>query len=109
MNALATIGLFFVTAIAEILGCYLSYLWVKKDGSIWLLLPAAMSLIAFVWLLTLHPFAAGKIYAAYGGVYVATALIWMLIIERVAPDKWDLVGASISVLGMAVIFFMPRD
>jgi len=109
MNALATIGLFFVTAIAEILGCYLSYLWVKKDGSIWLLLPAAMSLIAFAWLLTLHPFAAGKIYAAYGGVYVATALIWMLIIERVVPDKWDLVGASISVLGMAVIFFMPRD
>lgn len=109
MNALATISLFFATAIAEILGCYLSYLWIKKDGSTWLLLPATISLIVFVWLLTLHPFAASKVYAAYGGVYVATALIWMLIVERVIPDKWDLVGASISILGMMIILFMPRD
>ncbi|MFZ1852848.1 MAG: YnfA family protein [Nitrosomonas sp.] len=109
MNALATIGLFFVTAILEILGCYLSYLWIKKDGSIWLLLPAVVSLMAFSWFLTFHPFAAGKVYAAYGGVYVATALIWMLVIEKVVPDKWDLVGASIAILGMMIIFFMPRD
>ena len=108
MGVLATIGLFFVTAIAEILGCYLSYLWIKKDGSIWLLFPAIISLVVFAWLLTLHP-VASRVYAAYGGVYVATALIWMLIIERVIPDKWDLIGAGISILGMAIIFFMPRN
>ena len=109
MGVLATIGLFFVTAIAEILGCYLSYLWIKKDGSIWLLFPAIISLVVFAWLLTLHPVAASRVYAAYGGVYVATALIWMLIIERVIPDKWDLIDAGISILGMAIIFFMPRN
>lgn len=108
MNVLATIGLFFFTAIAEILGCYLSYLWLRKDASIWLLLPAGVSLMIFVWLLTLHPYEAGKVYAAYGGVYVATAIIWLLIVEKVIPDKWDLIGASISIFGMIVIFFAPR-
>ncbi len=62
----------------------------------------------FAWLLTLHPYEAGKVYAAYGGVYVATAMIWLLIVEKVIPDKWDLIGASISMLGMLVIFFAPR-
>ncbi len=67
--------LFFVTALAEIVGCFLPYLWLRKEGSPWLLLPAAVSLAAFVWLLTLHPAASGRVYAAYGGVYVATALL----------------------------------
>jgi small multidrug resistance family-3 protein len=70
-----TIGLFILTALAEILGCYLPYLWLRKQGSAWLLLPAALSLILFTWLLTLHPTASGRVYAAYGGVYVAVALL----------------------------------
>ncbi|HII2983107.1 TPA: YnfA family protein, partial [Yersinia enterocolitica] len=69
--------LFFVTALAEIIGCFLPYLWLRKGASMWLLLPAAASLALFVWLLTLHPAASGRVYAAYGGVYVATALIWL--------------------------------
>ncbi|HBC2531647.1 TPA: YnfA family protein, partial [Serratia marcescens] len=71
---LKTTLLFFATALAEIIGCFLPYLWLKKQGSAWLLLPAAVSLMLFVWLLTLHPAASGRVYAAYGGVYVATAL-----------------------------------
>jgi len=70
MFELKTVLLFFVTALAEIVGCYLPYLWLKEDKSIWLLLPAAGSLALFVWLLSIHPAAAGRVYAAYGGVYV---------------------------------------
>ena len=67
---LKTIGLFVITALAEIVGCYLPYLWLKEDKSIWLLVPAAISLALFAWLLSLHPTAAGRVYAAYGGVYI---------------------------------------
>lgn len=65
-----TVGLFVLTAIAEIVGCYLPYLWLRQDKSILLLIPAAISLAAFAWLLTLHPTATGRVYAAYGGVYI---------------------------------------
>ncbi|EGP5933093.1 YnfA family protein [Escherichia coli] len=76
--------LFFATALCEIIGCFLPWLWLKRNSSIWLLLPAGISLALFVWLLTLHPAASGRVYAAYGGVYVCTgaliALCGMLII-----------------------------
>jgi drug/metabolite transporter superfamily protein YnfA len=72
---LKTLGLYVVTALAEIIGCYLPYLWLKRSGSPWLLIPGMASLALFVWLLTLHPAALGRVYAAYGGVYVAVALI----------------------------------
>lgn len=65
--SLNIIGLFFLTALAEIAGCYFPYLWMKKQGGAWLLLPAALCLMLFVWLLTLHPEASGRIYATYGG------------------------------------------
>ncbi|OTB53985.1 hypothetical protein AW061_19520 [Escherichia coli] len=65
--------LFFATALCEIIGCFLPWLWLKRNASIWLLLPAGISLALFVWLLTLHPAASGRVYAAYGGVYVCTA------------------------------------
>ena len=68
MEMLRTFGLFVVTAVAEIVGCYLPYLWLREGRSAWLLLPAALSLAVFAWLLSLHPTAAGRVYAAYGGV-----------------------------------------
>lgn len=108
MLEIKTVTLFIITAIAEIVGCYLPYLWLKKGASAWLLLPAAISLGLFVWLLTLHPTAAGRVYAAYGGVYVAIALGWLWLIDGVRPTFWDLVGASITLTGMAVIMFSPR-
>jgi small multidrug resistance family-3 protein len=103
-----TILLFIATAIAEIAGCYLPYLWLRKSGSAWLLLPAAVSLALFAYLLTLHPQGAGRTYASYGGVYVAIAVFWIWIIERQTPDRWDLIGASVAVAGMAIIAFGPR-
>lgn len=103
MLVVKTALLFVVTALAEITGCYLPYLWLRKDGSGWLLLPAAVSLAVFVYLLTLHPAASGRTYAAYGGVYVATALVWLKIVDGEALSSRDWIGAGLSLLGMAVI------
>ncbi|HEG0619136.1 TPA: YnfA family protein [Yersinia enterocolitica] len=95
--------LFFVTALAEIIGCFLPYLWLRKGASMWLLLPAAASLALFVWLLTLHPAASGRVYAAYGGVYVATALIWLKVVDGVKLSLFDWVGAAVALVGMLII------
>ncbi len=103
-----TFGLFFITAVAEILGCYLPYLWLKDGKSIWLLLPAALFLALFAWLLSLHPTAAGRVYAAYGGVYIFVAILWLWIVDGIRPTLWDIVGVSVALLGMAIIMFAPR-
>ncbi|WP_396652148.1 YnfA family protein [Methylobacter tundripaludum] len=103
MLILKTTALFLVTALAEIIGCFLPYLWLRKSGSSWLLLPAMISLSLFVWLLTLHPAASGRVYAAYGGVYVATALVWLRVVDGERLSVLDWVGAGIALLGMAII------
>ncbi len=95
--------LFIATALAEIIGCFLPYLWLRKGGSIWLLLPAAVSLALFVWLLSLHPAASGRVYAAYGGVYVAVALLWLYVVDGVKLSMYDWVGAGVALLGMGII------
>ncbi|MGN6580786.1 MAG: YnfA family protein [Bordetella sp.] len=100
--------LYVATAIAEIVGCYLPYLWLRQGRSVALLIPAALSLAAFAWLLTLHPNAAGRVYAAYGGVYICVALIWLWLVEGISPTRWDLAGVTCSLLGMAIIAFQPR-
>src|SRR5690606_6498286 len=91
MFELKTVALFIVTALAEIAGCYLPYLWLKQDKSIWLLVPGALGLALFAWLLSLHPAAAGRVYAAYGGVYVCVAIFWLWLIDGIRPTTWDLV------------------
>ena len=101
-------GLFILTAVAEIEGCFLPYLWLRRGGSPWLLVPAAASLSAFAWLLSLHPNAAGRTYAAYGGVYIATAMLWLAIVERQQPTRSDLVGASLCIAGAAIIVLGAR-
>lgn len=108
MFMMKTAGLFVVTAVAEIVGCYLPYLWLRGRADTWVLAPAALSLVAFVWLLTLHPFAAGRTYAAYGAVYVVTALVWLWAVDGVRPGRWDVLGGALALAGMAVIAFAPR-
>lgn len=109
MEVAKVLALFVVTAVAEIVGCYLPYLWLKRDGSVLLLVPAAAALAAFVWLLTLHPYAAGRTYAAYGGIYIVVALAWLFLVQRVVPDRWDLIGGAVTLAGMAIIYFAPRE
>ncbi|MDO8293946.1 MAG: YnfA family protein [Gallionella sp.] len=100
-------GLFVITALAEIVGCYLPWLVLTHERSRWLLIPAALSLAAFTWLLTLHPGAAGRIYAAYGGVYVASAMLWLWQVDGITPTRWDLIGGAVSLAGMAIIAMQP--
>ncbi|MEO6026816.1 MAG: YnfA family protein [Candidatus Binatia bacterium] len=102
--------LFALTAVAEIVGCYLPYLWLRHGRSAWLLAPAALSLALFAWLLTLHPGSpAGRTYAAYGGAYVATAIVWLWLVDGQRPDRWDMLGATVGLAGMAIIYFGPRQ
>jgi small multidrug resistance family-3 protein len=100
-------ALFALTALAEIVGCYLPWLVVKSGKSPWLLLPACASLALFAWLLTLHPSAAGRTYAAYGGMYIVVALLWLRFVDGVALTRFDLVGAGLALGGMAVIALQP--
>ena len=105
---LKTFALFALTAVAEIVGCYLPYLWLRQGKSAWLLMPAALSLALFAWLLSLHPTAAGRVYAAYGGVYIGTAILWLWLVDKIRPTSWDLLGSAVALLGMAIIMFAPR-
>lgn len=107
-DLLRTAALFTLTALAEILGCYLPWLIVKQDRSWWLLVPAAISLGVFAGLLTLHPAAAGRTYAAYGGIYIAVALMWLWAVEGLTPTRWDLAGAAVAIAGMAIIMLQPE-
>lgn len=109
MAVLQTFLLFVLTALAEIIGCYLPYLWLRKSHSAWLLLPAAASLALFAWLLTLHPEASGRVYAAYGGVYISMALLWLWLADGVRPVASDWIGAGLCLAGMLVIMFGPRS
>jgi small multidrug resistance family-3 protein len=108
MDLVKSAGLFVLTALAEIVGCYMPYLWLQKGRSPWLLGPGIISLALFAWLLTLHPAAAGRVYAAYGGVYITVALGWLWIVDGVTPNLHDYVGVSLCLAGMSVIMLGPR-
>lgn len=109
MPLIQVTALFVVTAIAEIIGCYLPWLVLKQARPVWLLLPAAISLAVFSWLLTLHPSAAARTYAAYGGVYIAVALVWLYAVEGIALTRWDIAGAVVALIGMAIIMLQPAS
>lgn len=95
--------LFFATALCEIIGCFLPWLWLKRGASALLLIPAGVSLVLFVWLLTLHPAASGRVYAAYGGVYVCTALLWLRFVDGIRLSLYDWAGALVALCGMLII------
>ena len=105
---LFTVGLFTITAIAEIVGCYLGYQLLLEKKPLWYLIPLVISLAIFVWLLTLHPTATGRVYAAYGGIYVAVALIWLHLVDKVTLMAWDIAGGSVVLLGVCIIIFQPQ-
>ncbi|WP_353193710.1 YnfA family protein [Pandoraea pnomenusa] len=108
MAAMKTFALYIATAVAEIVGCYLPWLWLKQGRSAWLLVPGAISLALFAWLLTLHPAAAGRVYAAYGGVYITVAIVWLWLVDGMRPTSWDVAGVAVALVGMSLIAFQPR-
>ena len=102
-----TLLLYLATALAEIVGCYLPWLWLRQGGSSWLLLPAAASLALFTWLLTLHEATSGRVYAAYGGVYISVAIVWLWAVDGVRPSIWDVTGVAVAMAGMVIIAYQP--
>ena len=106
MTAVFYIG----AAVAEIAGCFAFWAWLKLDKSAWWLFPGVASLCLFAYLLTLvdaeH---AGRAYAAYGGVYILSALVWLWAAEGVKPDRWDVLGAIVCLIGAAIILWGPRS
>ena len=105
MTALA----FVTAAAAEIAGCFAVWAVLRLGAPSWWLLPGFASLILFAYLLTLvdSP-AAGRVYAAYGGIYIAMSLVWLWLAEGFKPDRWDVAGAALSLAGAAIIIFGPR-
>lgn len=104
-----TLAAYIGAAIAEIAGCFAFWAWLRLDKSIWWIVPSMVSLALFAYLLTLvDSAAAGRTYAAYGGIYIAISLLWLWTIEGVEPDRWDIIGASVCLIGAAIIIGAPR-
>ena len=104
-----TFAAYIGAAIAEIAGCFAFWAWIRLDKPVWWLLPGMASLALFAYLLTLvDSAAAGRAYAAYGGVYIASSLAWLRLVEGVKPDRWDSIGAAVCLVGAAIIIAAPR-
>jgi len=102
--------LFITAAIAEIAGCFAFWAWLRLDKSALWAIPGTLSLIAFAVLLTRVDVAfAGRAYAGYGGVYIVASLGWLWLIEDAQPDRWDIIGGTVCLLGAAIILWGPRS
>lgn len=109
MPIAATFAVYVLAALAEIGGCFAFWAWLRLDRSALWALPGLLLLSAFAFLLTRIDVAlAGRAYAAYGGIYIATSLVWLWVVEGARPDRWDLIGAVVCLVGTAIILFGPR-
>lgn len=96
-------------ALAEIAGCFAFWAWLRLGQPFWWTLPGTAALVLFAWLLTqVEADAAGRAFAAYGGVYIAASLAWLMLVEGVRPDRWDWIGAAVCIVGAGIILFGPR-
>ncbi|HMN51286.1 MAG: YnfA family protein [Xanthobacteraceae bacterium] len=104
-----SIAIFALTALCEIAGCFAFWAWLRLGKSALWLIPGTLSLVAFAWLLTyVESEAAGRTYAAYGGVYIVASLLWLWTVEGARPDRWDAIGAAVCLIGAGIILFGPR-
>ena len=100
---------YLIAAIAEIAGCFAFWAWARLDKSALWLIPGLASLALFAWILTRTDSAvAGRAYAAYGGVYIASSMVWMWLVEGQRPDRWDMAGLALCLVGSAVILLPQR-
>lgn len=107
---MSAIPVYIAAAFAEIAGCFAFWAWARGGASALWLIPGLAALAAFAWLLTLSPAGmAGRAFAAYGGVYIVASLVWLGAVEGERPDRWDLIGASLCLIGAGLILFGPRD
>jgi len=106
---MTTVFLYLGAALAEIGGCFAFWAWLRLGKSIFWIVPGVLALAVFAFLLTrIDTDFAGRAYAAYGGVYIASSILWLWAVEDMRPDRWDLTGATICLLGAAIILLGPR-
>ena len=107
---MTSIGFYILAAVAEIAGCFTFWAWARQGASALWLLPGVAALMAFAWFLTrIEADFAGRAYAAYGGIYIAASLVWLWAFEGKWPDRWDLLGGAVCVLGALLILYGPRS
>lgn len=100
---------FVLAAFCEIFGCYAFWRYLRLHHSVYWLIPGIISLLVFAFLLTrIQSEFAGRIYAVYGGIYIGSSLLWLNFVENATPDKWDIIGAAVCLIGAMIILFMPR-
>jgi small multidrug resistance family-3 protein len=102
--------LYALAALFEIGGCFAFWAWLRLSKPVWWLAPGVLSLIVFAWLLALVPSeAAGRTYAAYGAIYILASVLWLYAVEARLPDRWDVAGVIVCLIGGAIILFGPRN
>lgn len=107
--SIPSLAIFLGAAFFEIAGCFAFWAWLRLGKSVWWLAPGAASLMIFAWLLTFAPTdAAGRAFAVYGGIYIVSSLLWLWTVEHQQPDRWDVIGAGVCLVGAAIILLMPR-
>ena len=105
-----SIAFFLLAALSEISGCYCFWLWLRLDRGVVWIVPGILALIIFAIALTqIEAANASRVYAAYGGIYILSSIVWLWLVEGVKPDRWDLIGVGIALLGTVVILFSPRS
>jgi small multidrug resistance family-3 protein len=106
---MTTLAAYLVAAVAEIAGCFAFWAWLRLGKPMWWVIPGCASLVLFAWALTwVESAAAGRAFAAYGGVYIAASLAWLWLLEGVQPDRWDIAGVAICLIGAGIIIGAPR-
>jgi small multidrug resistance family-3 protein len=109
MDVIKSILFFIVAGLCEIGGGYLIWLWLRDGGSIWIAILGGVLLISYGLVATFQPANFGRVYAAYGGVFIVMAIIWGWQVDKIIPDRFDIIGSIIAVTGAMIIMFWPRN
>jgi small multidrug resistance family-3 protein len=108
MSYVKSIAYFILAGLCEIGGGYLIWLWLREGKALWLGLVGAAILVLYGIVPTLQPSHFGRVYAAYGGVFIVLSILWGWRVDRTIPDRYDLIGGFLALAGVAVIMYWPR-
>jgi small multidrug resistance family-3 protein len=107
-NPVLSVALFFVAAIMEIGGGYLVWLWIREKKTIALALLGGIILFVYGIIPTFQPANFGRVYAAYGGIFILSSIVWGMVVDKKRPDRYEIIGSFVAVFGAIIIFYAPR-